>query len=242
MQVEAVARSRTHQQLLRRSLSSWQLFVKHRQQKATADAYAASRLQQRVFLAWVEEACQARSKAHAAVNMAARVQARMHNQLLFQCFAAWRAQAQKAAAIQVSTHHAAGSHRIRDGVQQCQSDCATPLSQPHIMALSDSMHSGNLPTCAMQIHEFEHCVCSDALPCPVIVQSVVLGFSTKRLRAYLLAWQQQARMLSGAARLLRRLLAVTVRGAFQEWRTVAQQQAHWHRVGYRGPYHGQPTL
>lgn len=102
-----MARSRTHQQLLRRSLSSWQLFVKHQQQKATADAYAASRLQQHVFLAWVGEACQARSKAHAAVNMAARVQARMHNQLLFQSFAAWRSQAQQSAALQVSTHYAA---------------------------------------------------------------------------------------------------------------------------------------
>lgn len=60
---------------------------------------------------------------------------------------------------------------------------------------------------------------------------MVLGFSTKRLRTYLLAWQQQAHMLAGAARLLRRLLAVTVEGAFQEWRTVAQERAHWHRVG-----------
>lgn len=61
-------------------------------------------------------------------------------------------------------------------------------------------------------------------------QAVVLGFSIKRLRACLLAWQQQAHMLAGASSLLRRLLAVTVRGAFQEWRTVAQEQAHWHRV------------
>lgn len=65
---------------------------------------------------------------------------------------------------------------------------------------------------------------------PVLAQAVVLGFSTKRLRACLLAWQQQARVLSGAAHLLRRLLAVTVRGAFHEWRTVAQERAHWHRV------------
>jgi hypothetical protein len=64
------------------------------------------------------------------------------------------------------------------------------------------------------------------------MQAVVLGFSTKRLRAYLLAWQQQARMLAGASHLLRRLLAVTVQGAFQEWRTVAQERAHWHRVGH----------
>lgn len=63
------------------------------------------------------------------------------------------------------------------------------------------------------------------------VQVVVLGFSIKRLCACLLAWQQQAHMLAGASRLLRRLLAVTVRAAFQEWRTVAQEQVHWHRVG-----------
>lgn len=61
-------------------------------------------------------------------------------------------------------------------------------------------------------------------------QAVVFGFSTRRLPTYLLSWQQQANMLAGAARLLRRLLAVTVRGAFQEWRTVAQEGAHWHRV------------
>jgi hypothetical protein len=66
-------------------------------------------------------------------------------------------------------------------------------------------------------------------------QAVVLGFSVKRLRTCLLAWQQQAHMLAGALRLLRRLLAVTVRGAFQEWRTVAQEQAHWHRVSLMPP-------
>lgn len=59
----------------------------------------------------------------------------------------------------------------------------------------------------------------------------MLGFTTKRLSTCLLAWQQQAHMLAGASRLLRRLLAVTVQGALQEWRTVAQERAHWHRVG-----------
>jgi hypothetical protein len=64
-------------------------------------------------------------------------------------------------------------------------------------------------------------------------QSVVLSFSTKRLRTYLLAWQEQAHMLAGASHLLRRLLAVTLRGAFQEWLTVAQERAHWRRVSMR---------
>lgn len=81
---------------------SWQLFVKHRRQQATADAYAASKLQQQVFLAWAQEACHARCKATAAVNMAARVQARVHNQLLFQCFAAWRTRVARASAIKVN--------------------------------------------------------------------------------------------------------------------------------------------
>jgi hypothetical protein len=82
-------------------MSSWQVYVKCRRQKATADAYAASRLQQQVFLAWAQEACQARGKVYAAVNMASRVQARVHNQTLFRCFAAWRARVQRAAAVQV---------------------------------------------------------------------------------------------------------------------------------------------
>jgi hypothetical protein len=82
-------------------MSSWQVYVRYRRQKQTADAYAASRLQQQVFLAWAQEACQARDKAYAAVNMASRVQARVHNQTLFQCFAAWRARVQRAAAVQV---------------------------------------------------------------------------------------------------------------------------------------------
>lgn len=112
VQAAAVARSRTRQQFLRSSVSSWQVFVKHQQQKATADTYAGSRLQQRVFLAWVEEACQARSKAHAAVNMAARVQARMHNQLVFECFAAWRTQSQQAAAFKVGMQSVKHTHII----------------------------------------------------------------------------------------------------------------------------------
>jgi hypothetical protein len=91
-------------------MSSWQVFVKHQQQKATADTYAGSRLQQRVFLAWVEEACQARSKANAAVNMTARVQARVHNQLLFECFAAWRTQSQQAAAFKVGMQSVKHTH------------------------------------------------------------------------------------------------------------------------------------
>lgn len=82
-------------------MSSWQLYVRYRRQKAIADAFAASRLQQLVFFAWAQEAGQARSKATAAVNMAARVQARMHNQLLFECFAAWREQAQRSSALTV---------------------------------------------------------------------------------------------------------------------------------------------
>jgi hypothetical protein len=82
-------------------MSSWQLYVRYRRQRATADAFAASRLQQLVFLAWAQEAGQARSKATAAVNMAARVQARMHNQLLFECFPAWRERAQRSSAIKV---------------------------------------------------------------------------------------------------------------------------------------------
>ena len=101
VQTAAVVRGRTHQQLLRRSLISWQLAVKHRHQKLTADAYAASKLQQQVFLAWADAACQARSKASAAVNMAARVQARVHNQLLLHCFAAWHERMARAVALKV---------------------------------------------------------------------------------------------------------------------------------------------
>lgn len=99
LQTAAVVRGRTHQQLLRRSMSSWQLYVRYRHQKATADAYAASKMQQQVFFAWGQEAGQARSKATAAVNLAARVQARV--QLTFECFAAWREQAQRASAVKV---------------------------------------------------------------------------------------------------------------------------------------------
>jgi hypothetical protein len=79
------------------------MYMRYRRQKATADAYAASKLQQQVFLAWSQEAGQARSKATAAVNMAARVQARVHNQLTYECFAAWREQAQRASAVKVGT-------------------------------------------------------------------------------------------------------------------------------------------
>lgn len=88
-------------------MNSWQVYIKYRRNKATADAYAASKMQQQVFLAWSQEAGQARSKATAAVNMAARVQARVHNQLVFECFAAWREQAQKAAAVKVGRQAAA---------------------------------------------------------------------------------------------------------------------------------------
>jgi hypothetical protein len=58
----------------------------------------------------------------------------------------------------------------------------------------------------------------------------VLGFSVRQLRACLLAWRQQARVLSGATHMLRRLLVSTLKGAFHEWRIVARERAHWHRV------------
>lgn len=83
-------------------MTSWCQFTKHKQQKATADSYVIVRLQQRVFLCWSQEAGHARSKAHAAVDFAARFQARVHNQLLLESFVAWRERVQKAAAFKVS--------------------------------------------------------------------------------------------------------------------------------------------
>eukprot|EP00775_Hariotina_reticulata_P009297 gene9297-9462_t len=54
--------------------------------------------------------------------------------------------------------------------------------------------------------------------------------SAGRLRACLYSWHCYSRKLSGAARLLRRLLVSTLSGAFHEWRDVALEAAHWHRV------------
>jgi hypothetical protein len=159
-QTAAAIRSRTHTQLLSRSTASWRQYVQYRQQRTTADAHACSRLQQRTLLGWAQLVCLARSQAMAAVDMASRVVARLHNRLLFESFTGWRSSARRAAAF----------------------------------------------------------------------NAAVLACSTRRLRACLLAWQQQARVLAGATHMLRRMLVSTLKGAFHEWRLVAQERAHWHRV------------
>ncbi|KAF8062705.1 aldo-keto reductase 2 [Scenedesmus sp. PABB004] len=93
---------RTGAQLLRRSLSAWQSHVQRRRQAAVADAYACARRQQRAFLAWAGLACAARHKATAAVDMAARAAARLHNRLLAEAFAGWRAAATRSAALRAA--------------------------------------------------------------------------------------------------------------------------------------------
>lgn len=100
-QTTHIIRGRTHMQLLRRTLAAWQQHVRARQHKATAAKYSAARLQQRVFLLWAQQACLSRSKAWAAVDMAARVLACTQNRLACSCWEAWRAQAAHGAAFKV---------------------------------------------------------------------------------------------------------------------------------------------
>jgi hypothetical protein len=140
----------------------------------------------------------------------------MHNQLLFACFMAWREQAQRSSAIKVRLCQVLPQHALSHGGY-------------HTVWYSTGAYGHSWGLCLLGLQQRLQ---APQLSCLVDLQAVVLGFSTKRLRVYLLAWQQQARMLAGASRLLRRLLAVTVQGAFQEWRTVAQERAHWHRVGW----------
>jgi hypothetical protein len=64
-----------------------------------------------------------------------------------------------------------------------------------------------------------------------VFQNLGLRISAGWLRACLHSWHCYSRKLSGAARLLRRLLVSTLSGAFHEWRDVALEAAYWHKVG-----------
>jgi hypothetical protein len=94
--------SRSEVQLLRRSFSSWRGYTTYRQQKATADEYAASVRLQHAFSAWSGLASQSKQLADAADNMSARLQARSRGQLLQSSLTTWKQYAayrkQKAAA------------------------------------------------------------------------------------------------------------------------------------------------
>jgi hypothetical protein len=50
------------------------------------------------------------------------------------------------------------------------------------------------------------------------------------MRRYLQAWRMHAHQRAGASRMLRLLLASTLAEAFDAWRAVAADKAHWRRV------------
>lgn len=94
--------SRSELQVLRSSFTTWRGYTTYRQQKAAADEFAASKLQDKVLLAWRALACVGSQKAAAAGDMFAQVQARTRRQLLLDSMLGWKEYAayrkQKAAA------------------------------------------------------------------------------------------------------------------------------------------------
>jgi hypothetical protein len=62
------------------------------------------------------------------------------------------------------------------------------------------------------------------------LQATMLAFSTRLMRRFLQAWHVHAHQRAGASRMLRLLLASTLAEAFDAWRAVAADKAHWRRV------------